>query len=92
MFNGLFFNRALGCCWIKTRNFLSSWILLTSIDLGTRSDTKIPNRAPDIATLPFLRYICADVVKLLYLVKPVCLKNYPFLNMTKKKVKPVDYI
>lgn len=53
---------------------------MTAIDLGVRSDTKIPNRAPDIAILPFIRYICADVVKLVQLVKPVCLEIDPSLN------------
>lgn len=73
-FNVLF-NSAGSCCWIQTRNSVSSWILMTTIDLGVRSDTKKPNMAPGIAILPFIRYICADVVKLVQLVKPVCLEN-----------------
>ncbi|KAM7014991.1 uncharacterized protein LKV04_013129 [Tautogolabrus adspersus] len=48
--------RAASCCWIQTRNaYNSNWRLLTSVDLGTRSDTKGPNRSPDIAILPLLR-------------------------------------
>nr|XP_029138411.1 uncharacterized protein LOC114921920 [Labrus bergylta] len=48
--------RSAGCCWIKVRNVVSaSWRLLTSVDLGTRSDTQEPNRSPDIAILPVLR-------------------------------------
>ncbi|XP_056871338.1 uncharacterized protein LOC130515209 [Takifugu flavidus] len=43
------------CCWIQTRNYVSSWILMTAIDLGVRSDTKNPNMSPDIAILPFIR-------------------------------------
>ncbi|TNM90580.1 hypothetical protein fugu_002869 [Takifugu bimaculatus] len=43
------------CCWIRTRNYVSSWILMTAIDLGVRSDTKNPNMSPDIAILPFIR-------------------------------------
>ncbi|XP_060898657.1 mucin-4-like isoform X2 [Labrus mixtus] len=48
--------RAASCCWIRTRNAgSSSWRLLTTVDLGTRSDTQEPNRSPDIAILPVLR-------------------------------------
>ncbi|XP_067447907.1 uncharacterized protein [Thunnus thynnus] len=47
--------REASCCWIPTRNSVSNWNLLTSVDLGTRSDTREPNRSPDIAILPFLR-------------------------------------
>ncbi|XP_060898902.1 CUB and zona pellucida-like domain-containing protein 1 [Labrus mixtus] len=48
--------RAASCCWISARNAgASNWRLLTSVDLGTRSDTKEPNRSPDIAILPVLR-------------------------------------
>ncbi|XP_036952451.1 uncharacterized protein LOC119018695 isoform X2 [Acanthopagrus latus] len=43
------------CCWVQTRNGLNSWSQLTSVDLGTRSDTGKPNRSPDIAILPLLR-------------------------------------
>lgn len=45
---------------------------MTSLDLGVRSDTKAPNKSPDIAILPFIRYICADVVKP---VKPAGMEN-----------------
>ncbi|XP_034715033.1 uncharacterized protein LOC117935911 isoform X8 [Etheostoma cragini] len=47
--------RADSCCWISTRNGLFNWKLLTSVDLGSRSDTGQPNHSPDIAILPFLR-------------------------------------
>ncbi|XP_039652096.1 uncharacterized protein LOC120556518 [Perca fluviatilis] len=47
--------RADSCCWIANRNGLSNWRLLTSVDLGSRSDTGEPNHSPDIAILPFLR-------------------------------------
>ncbi|KAM8761611.1 uncharacterized protein AB9X84_006625 [Acanthopagrus schlegelii] len=47
--------RTSSCCWVRNRNSLSSWNQLTSVDLGTRSDTGKPNRSPDIAILPFLR-------------------------------------
>ncbi|XP_078111659.1 uncharacterized protein LOC144521155 isoform X2 [Sander vitreus] len=47
--------RADSCCWITTRNGLFNWRLLTSVDLGSRSDTGQPNHSPDIAILPFLR-------------------------------------
>uniref|UniRef100_A0A0F8APM7 Secreted protein n=1 Tax=Larimichthys crocea TaxID=215358 RepID=A0A0F8APM7_LARCR len=47
--------RTIGCCWVKNRNLLSSWTLLTSVDLGTRSDTGQPNRSPDVAILHVLR-------------------------------------
>ncbi|KAF7668425.1 hypothetical protein LDENG_00012860, partial [Lucifuga dentata] len=47
--------RAASCCWISTDNFIGSWRLLTSVDLGTRSDTKEPNNSPDVAIIPFLR-------------------------------------
>ncbi|XP_061521229.1 uncharacterized protein LOC133395932 [Phycodurus eques] len=47
--------RSARCCWIPTRNNLNSWRLLTTVDLGTRSDTGEPNKSPAIGTLPFLR-------------------------------------
>ncbi|TDH17486.1 hypothetical protein EPR50_G00008900 [Perca flavescens] len=47
--------RADSCCWISNRNGLSNWRLLTSVDLGSRSDTGEPNHSPDVAILPFLR-------------------------------------
>ncbi|XP_061669383.1 uncharacterized protein LOC133497503 [Syngnathoides biaculeatus] len=47
--------RSASCCWIPTRNYLNSWRLLTTVDLGTRSDTGDPNKSPVIGTLPFLR-------------------------------------
>ncbi|XP_030271109.1 uncharacterized protein LOC115580671 isoform X3 [Sparus aurata] len=47
--------RASSCCWVSNRNHVSSWSPLTSVDLGTRSDTGKPNRSPDIAILPLLR-------------------------------------
>uniref|UniRef100_A0A3B4TLU0 ZP domain-containing protein n=1 Tax=Seriola dumerili TaxID=41447 RepID=A0A3B4TLU0_SERDU len=50
-----FQERAASCCWMATRNMLRDWRLLTLVDLGTRSDTRKPNRSPDIAILPFLR-------------------------------------
>ncbi|XP_023257438.1 uncharacterized protein LOC111651662 [Seriola lalandi dorsalis] len=50
-----FQERAASCCWIPKRNGNSNWRLLTHVDLGKRSDTRQPNRSPDIAILPFLR-------------------------------------
>ncbi|XP_071346039.1 uncharacterized protein [Trachinotus anak] len=50
-----FKERAASCCWIPKRHGNSNWRLLTHLDLGTRSDTRKPNRSPDIAILPFLR-------------------------------------
>ncbi|KAM8877284.1 uncharacterized protein ACB058_003226 [Synchiropus picturatus] len=47
--------RAASCCWIQTRYNQMSWRLLTTVDLGQRSDTRKPNRSPDVAILPFLR-------------------------------------
>ncbi|XP_054627870.1 uncharacterized protein LOC129179067 isoform X2 [Dunckerocampus dactyliophorus] len=47
--------RSASCCWIPTRNYLGNWRLLTTVDLGTRSDTGVPNTSPVIGTLPFLR-------------------------------------
>ncbi|CAK6978955.1 Hypothetical predicted protein [Scomber scombrus] len=49
--------RAASCCWVPTRSlgYRSSWRLMTYVDLGTRSDTRQPNRSPEIAILPFLR-------------------------------------
>ncbi|KAE8297752.1 hypothetical protein D5F01_LYC04393 [Larimichthys crocea] len=47
--------RISSCCWVRTRNSLSSWNLLTFVDLGTRSDTGQPNRSPDVAILHVLR-------------------------------------
>ncbi|XP_029353852.1 uncharacterized protein LOC115040881 isoform X3 [Echeneis naucrates] len=50
-----FEERAASCCWIWARNGVGNWRLRTHMDLGTRSDTRKPNRSPDIAILPFLR-------------------------------------
>nr|XP_019961831.1 PREDICTED: uncharacterized protein LOC109641736 [Paralichthys olivaceus] len=47
--------RADSCCWVSAANPVRNWHLLTEVDLGKRSDTKQPNRSPDIAILPFLR-------------------------------------
>ncbi|XP_072235925.1 uncharacterized protein [Leuresthes tenuis] len=47
--------RAASCCWVPTRNSVSNWRLNTLVDLGIRSDTREPNRSPDIAILPFMR-------------------------------------
>uniref|UniRef100_A0A3Q2XHT3 Uncharacterized LOC109514461 n=1 Tax=Hippocampus comes TaxID=109280 RepID=A0A3Q2XHT3_HIPCM len=44
-----------GCCWIPTRNFISYWIQLTTVDLGTRSDTREPNKSPATGMLPLVR-------------------------------------
>ncbi|KAJ0056431.1 hypothetical protein NL108_007450 [Boleophthalmus pectinirostris] len=52
-----FQTREFSCCWIyEYPNSTSpSWSVLTSVDLGKRSDTKKPNNSPDIGILPFLR-------------------------------------
>lgn len=50
---------------------------MTSIDLGIRSDTNRPNEAPDIAVLPFIRYMCADVVKPVQRVKARWVEENP---------------
>ncbi|XP_019211762.1 uncharacterized protein LOC100710538 [Oreochromis niloticus] len=49
--------RVASCCWIPTRTYYWShyWYLNTLVDLGERSDTGKPNRAPETAILPFLR-------------------------------------
>ncbi|XP_028256888.1 uncharacterized protein LOC114432951 isoform X2 [Parambassis ranga] len=46
---------AYSCCWVNSRNGMFYWNLETLVDLGNRSDTKAPNRSPDIAILPLLR-------------------------------------
>ncbi|XP_028256892.1 uncharacterized protein LOC114432953 [Parambassis ranga] len=46
---------AYSCCWVSSRNGMSNWNLETLVDLGNRSDTKAPNRSPDIAILPLMR-------------------------------------
>ncbi|XP_030613042.1 mucin-17-like [Archocentrus centrarchus] len=48
---------ASSCCWVPTvyYGWGHSWTLSTLVDLGERSDTKQPNRSPEIAILPFLR-------------------------------------
>ncbi|XP_047219678.1 uncharacterized protein LOC124867324 [Girardinichthys multiradiatus] len=47
--------RAASCCWISTRNSVSNWRFITLVDLGTRSDTRKPNKSPNIAVLPIIR-------------------------------------
>uniref|UniRef100_A0A087YIQ1 ZP domain-containing protein n=1 Tax=Poecilia formosa TaxID=48698 RepID=A0A087YIQ1_POEFO len=47
--------RASSCCWISTRNSVSNWNFDSHMDFGTRSDTRQPNKSPDIAIVPFLR-------------------------------------
>uniref|UniRef100_A0A3Q2EHB2 Uncharacterized LOC107099265 n=1 Tax=Cyprinodon variegatus TaxID=28743 RepID=A0A3Q2EHB2_CYPVA len=47
--------RTASCCWISTRNSVSNWRFDSLVDLGTRSDTREPNKSPDIAIVPFLR-------------------------------------
>ncbi|XP_051800845.1 uncharacterized protein LOC110972377 [Acanthochromis polyacanthus] len=47
--------RADSCCWIATRNRVRSWDVLIGVDLGNRSDTREPNKSPDVTILPFLR-------------------------------------
>ncbi|XP_007571099.1 uncharacterized protein LOC103151150 [Poecilia formosa] len=47
--------RAASCCWTSTRNSVSNWRLNTLVDLGMRSDTRKPNKSPNIAILPFIR-------------------------------------
>ncbi|XP_024659564.2 uncharacterized protein LOC106676164 [Maylandia zebra] len=47
--------RAASCCWIYRRDNNYDWYLNTLVDLGERSDTGKPNRAPEVAILPFLR-------------------------------------
>ncbi|XP_061743479.1 uncharacterized protein LOC133543080 isoform X1 [Nerophis ophidion] len=47
--------RSASCCWISNRNSLWNWRQLTTVDLGIRSDTGVPNTSPVIGTLPFLR-------------------------------------
>ncbi|XP_077375412.1 uncharacterized protein LOC144017570 [Festucalex cinctus] len=53
--NKPFSMRSSSCCWIPTRHNLHSWRLLTTVDLGTRSDTGGPNKSPVTGVLPFLR-------------------------------------
>ncbi|KAM9766063.1 uncharacterized protein ACNS7B_003659 [Menidia menidia] len=47
--------RASSCCWVPTRNSVSNWRLSSYVDFGVRSDTREPNRSPDVAILPFMR-------------------------------------
>ncbi|PWA23307.1 hypothetical protein CCH79_00018903 [Gambusia affinis] len=47
--------RAASCCWIDTRNSVVNWNYDSQVDFGTRSDTRKPNKSPDIAIVPFLR-------------------------------------
>ncbi|XP_034564513.1 uncharacterized protein LOC117830483 [Notolabrus celidotus] len=44
-----------GCCWIQTVNNVNNWRLMLNVDLGTRSDTKEPNKSPDFGIVPLLR-------------------------------------
>ncbi|AWP01050.1 CUB/zona pellucida-like domains 1-like protein-like [Scophthalmus maximus] len=53
--NKPFLLRANSCCWVYGRNGVSSWNAATSVDLGTRSDTRQPNRSPDFNVLSVLR-------------------------------------
>ncbi|XP_058858124.1 uncharacterized protein LOC131701832 [Acipenser ruthenus] len=43
------------CCWIFNSHSASSWLLLTHVDLGTRSDTGFPNRSPVTTIPPIIR-------------------------------------
>ncbi|KAK1161715.1 CUB and zona pellucida-like domain-containing protein 1 [Acipenser oxyrinchus oxyrinchus] len=43
------------CCWIFNSYSASSWLLLTHVDLGTRSDTGFPNRSPVTTIPPIIR-------------------------------------
>ncbi|KAJ0001728.1 hypothetical protein NQD34_001524, partial [Periophthalmus magnuspinnatus] len=44
------------CCWVwQSPGHTPSWSILTSVDLGKRSDTNKPNNSPAAAILPFLR-------------------------------------
>ncbi|KAM8939175.1 LOW QUALITY PROTEIN: uncharacterized protein RCH25_052735 [Pelodytes ibericus] len=43
------------CCWVNNRIGASGWNLLTSVDLGTRSDTSKPNISPVTTIIPVVR-------------------------------------
>ncbi|XP_039591243.1 mucin-5AC-like isoform X2 [Polypterus senegalus] len=43
--------REYSCCWVNNLYGYPSWMLLTHVDLGVRSDTRNPNRSP-VTTLP----------------------------------------
>ncbi|XP_058858125.1 uncharacterized protein LOC131701833 [Acipenser ruthenus] len=45
----------ISCCWIYNSHSASSWLLLTHVDLGTRSDTGFPNRSPVTTIPPIIR-------------------------------------
>ncbi|KAK7944852.1 hypothetical protein WMY93_000580 [Mugilogobius chulae] len=54
--NRPFQTRDYSCCWIwLSSGQTPSWSILTTVDLGIRSDTNKPNNSPNAATLPFLR-------------------------------------
>ncbi|KAI7792546.1 uncharacterized protein LOC130547239 [Triplophysa rosa] len=62
------------CCWIY--NVITgggNWRLLTTIDLGVRSDTSQPNRSPVATTLPIVR------------VPQNCPRNYNLLSCDPDK-------
>ncbi|KAM5138214.1 uncharacterized protein ACMZJ9_016810 [Mantella aurantiaca] len=59
--------RESSCCWVYNVYTEGGWELLTTVDLGTRSDTKKPNASPVTTIIPVLRIPqnCASSIKLL---------------------------
>ncbi|XP_068117186.1 uncharacterized protein [Hyperolius riggenbachi] len=56
-----------GCCWVYTYNLDPGWLLLTTVDLGVRSDTHKPNTSPVTTIIPIIRIPknCAASINLL---------------------------
>ncbi|XP_069821918.1 uncharacterized protein [Dendropsophus ebraccatus] len=55
------------CCWVSNNDFESGWQLITSVDLGIRSDTRMPNSSPLTTIIPIIRIPqnCATTINLL---------------------------
>ncbi|XP_043915624.1 uncharacterized protein LOC122791765 [Protopterus annectens] len=55
------------CCWVSNANKHENLVLLTYVDLGTRSDTGKPNSSPIATIIPILRVAqnCPTTFKLL---------------------------
>lgn len=94
-------NRKADCCWINNAAATDgNWRLLTSIDLGVRSDTSQPNRSPVATTIPIIRWmhmnhiwnivfsfaVCQTTVfGLLHRVPQNCPRNYSLLSCDPDK-------
>ncbi|XP_064171893.1 uncharacterized protein LOC135243789 isoform X2 [Anguilla rostrata] len=47
--------RDTGCCWVSNLNNAVDWTLVTTVDMGTRSDTHNLNKSPVMTTVPTIR-------------------------------------